>query len=99
MGGVTLLVTSPWHPLLPVALGLYGAASAVEAIRVSRKHGLHLAPVVASIFPVLHVCHGVGFGAGLIRYLLKPDWPRDEAQTRRSFSEAGPRTENVEALA
>ena len=101
VGGATLLVTSPWHPLLPVALGLYGTASAIEGIRVSRKHGLHLAPVVASIFPVLHVCHGVGFGAGLIRYLLKPDWASKEERTPRgSFSdEAEPRTENGEALA
>ena len=85
VGGVTLLVTSPWHPLLPVALGLYGAASLFEGIRVSRKHGLHLAPVVASIFPVLHVCHGIGFGAGLVRYLLKPDWPQeDPRKTQRA---------------
>ena len=98
VGGVTLLVTSPWHPLLPIALGLYGTAAAIEGIRVSRKYGLHLAPVVASIFPVLHVCHGVGFGVGLIHYLRKPDWD-DEEKKRGSFSEAGPRVENGEALA
>ena len=100
VGGVTLLVTSPWHPLLPIALGLYGTASAIEAIRVSRKHGLHLAPVVASIFPVLHVCHGLGFGAGLLRYLRKPDWTRAEKDgPRRTFADVEPRVENGEALA
>jgi cellulose synthase/poly-beta-1,6-N-acetylglucosamine synthase-like glycosyltransferase len=99
VGGVTLLVTSPWHPLLPMALGLYGTAAVVEGLRVGRKHGLHLAPVVASIFPVLHVCHGVGFGAGLIRYFLKPDWQQDEERTQRSFSDADPQIENGEAVA
>jgi hypothetical protein len=53
---------------------------------------------VASIFPVLHVCHGVGFGLGLIHYLRKPDWHETEA-SQRSFAEAGPRIENGEALA
>jgi len=99
VGGVTLLVTSPWHPLLPIALGLYGTAAAIEGVRVARKHGLHLAPVVASIFPVLHVCHGVGFGAGLIRYFLKPDWARDEQQPTCSFSGLVPQTTNGEASA
>jgi glycosyltransferase involved in cell wall biosynthesis len=86
LGGTTLLVTSPWHPFLLPALGLYGAAAAIEAIRVSRKEGIHLAPVVATIFPVLHVSHGLGFAAGLVKYLRKPDWPRDEDERpRRSF--------------
>ena len=88
VGGTALLVTSPWQPLLPFALGIYGAAIAVEGIRVSRKHGLSLAPVVASIFPVLHVCHGLGFGAGLLRYLRNPDWPADAERPQGSFAEA-----------
>ena len=103
VGGGALVVTSPWQPLLPFALGLYSAATAIEGIRVSRKHGLHLAPVVASIFPVLHVCHGLGFGAGLIRYLLKPDWQRrgadERAGEKRSFGETAARIENGEAVA
>lgn len=102
VGGVTLLVTSPWHPLLPIAAGLYGTAALLEGIRVSRKArqaGLHLAPVVATIFPVLHVCHGVGFGAGLVKYFLKPDWPKGEERKTGSFAAEGPRVENREALA
>lgn len=100
VGGTALVVTTPWQPFLLPALALYGAASAVEAIRVSRKHGLHLAPVVASIFPVLHVSHGIGFGAGLVKYLLNPDWPQDDEQPRRTFSEAvAARAESLEALA
>ncbi len=88
VGGTALLVTSPWQPLLPFALGIYGAAITVEGVRVARKHGLHLAPVVASIFPVLHVCHGLGFGAGLLRYLRSPDWPRAAERPQGSFASA-----------
>jgi len=74
VGGVTVLVVPPLHPIAPLALGLYGAAAAVEAIRVSRRHSLALAPVVAAIFPVLHASHGIGFAAGLAKYALRPDW-------------------------
>ncbi len=102
VGGTTMLVTSAWHPFLLPALGLYGAASALEAIRVTRKEGvgLHLAPIVASIFPVLHVSHGVGFAAGLVKYLRKPDWAHADESPRRAFSSAQEaRTELREALA
>ena len=73
-GGVTLLVVPPLQLLAPVAFGLYGGAVLVEAVRVSRRHGLALAPVVAAIFPVLHISHGVGFAVGLAQYALHPDW-------------------------
>lgn len=87
VGGTTLAATSPFHPFLPPALGAYTLASLVEGLRTVRKTGLglHLAPVVASIFPVLHVSHGVGFGAGLVHYLLKPDWESGDDKPRRTF--------------
>jgi hypothetical protein len=78
LGGAALLATSPFHPFAPPAFGLYGAMSAIEAVRVSRRHGLQYAPVVAAIFPVLHVSHGVGFGLGLVHYALNRDWPKDQ---------------------
>ncbi len=73
-GGLTLIVVPSLRKLAPLAFGLYGAAALVEAVRVSRRHGLTLAPVVATIFPVLHLAHGFGFAAGLARYALYPDW-------------------------
>ncbi|MDF2697628.1 MAG: Succinoglycan biosynthesis protein exoA [Labilithrix sp.] len=85
-GGAALVLTPPLHPIAPFAFGAYGAATAVEALRASFKHGLTLAPAIAAIFPVLHVSHGVGFGVGLVRYAIAPDWsehqvsPREEAQ-------------------
>ncbi len=74
LGGVTLLVVPPLQLLAPAAFGLYGTAALLGAVRASRRHGLALTPVVAAIFPVLHVSHGVGFAAGLARYALHPDW-------------------------
>jgi glycosyltransferase involved in cell wall biosynthesis len=77
VGGATMLATRRLRKVAPFVFGAYGAACAVEAVRVSRRHGLLLAsPVVAAIFPVLHVSHGVGFGVGLVRYALRPDWSR-----------------------
>jgi succinoglycan biosynthesis protein ExoA len=73
-GGVLLLVVPSLRKFAPVAFGAYGCAALVEAVRVSWRHGLALAPVVAGIFPVLHVAHGLGFAAGLARYTLLPDW-------------------------
>ncbi len=74
LGGTALLVTPPLQPLGPLAAGLYLTVTAVEAVRVGRRAGLRAVPVVWAIFPVLHVSHGLGFGAGLWRYLRRPDW-------------------------
>lgn len=85
VSGAALLATSPLHPFAPPAFGLYGAMSIVEALRVSRRHGLRYAPVVAMIFPVLHVSHGVGFGVGLVRYALTPDWVESSPPPKDAF--------------
>lgn len=89
VGGATLAVTSPLHPFFLPALALYATGSAVEAVRVAQKTGnLHLAPVVATIFPVIHVSHGLGFGAGLLKYLLAPDWEKADANAAaKTFAE------------
>ena len=77
LGGAALLVTSHLQPLTPFAFGLYGAATAAEAVRVGRKAGVLAIPIVWGIFPVLHVSHGAGFAVGLVHYALKRDWPRE----------------------
>jgi glycosyltransferase involved in cell wall biosynthesis len=100
IGGTVLLATSPFQPFTPFVFGAYGAACSVEALRVSRKYGLHLAPVVAAIFPVLHVCHGVGFGAGLVHYLRHPDWESNDDRRHGRFpAPAHTSTANGEAVA
>ena len=84
VGGVTMLVVPPLRLLAPIAFGLYGMTALAEGLRVSRRRGLALAPVVAAIFPVLHVSHGVGFATGLVQYALQPDW--SEAQSNESVA-------------
>ena len=71
LSGLGLLATSAIQPITPFAFGAYALATGAEAIRVGRKTGLATIPVVWAIFPVLHVSHGVGFAAGLVRYGLR----------------------------
>ena len=79
VGGVLLVATSRWQPFTRWVAGAYATACLAEAARVSRlgtPASPSSVPVIAAIFPVMHVCHGVGFAAGLVRYGLRPDWKR-----------------------
>ncbi len=78
VAGAVLVATSPFHRLLPWALGAYGALALVEAVRVGRSGGVRQVLTVWSIFPVLHVSHGLGFASGLVRYARRPDWTEPE---------------------
>ncbi len=69
-----LLATSAWHPLGAWSLAAYALATGAEAVRAGRCEGVAAIPVVWSIFPVMHVSHGAGFAAGLVKYVLRPDW-------------------------
>jgi succinoglycan biosynthesis protein ExoA len=74
VGGATLLATSRWHRLTLPGVALYAALTGFEAVRVGRKEGLWAIPIVWTIFPVMHVSHGIGFATGLVRFLHRPDW-------------------------
>jgi len=76
-GGTLLLVVPPLWPLAPVAFATYALATGAEAVRVGAKLGPAAIPTIWAIFPTLHVSHGVGFAAGLLRYLRAPDWPAE----------------------
>jgi glycosyltransferase involved in cell wall biosynthesis len=73
-GVATLTCFPPLWPLAPVALAGYALATGAEAIRVGRRLGVGVIPQVWAMFPVLHLSHGAGFAAGLVRYVLRPDW-------------------------
>lgn len=78
-GAATMLATPPLWPLAPAAFATYALATGAEAVRVVSKEKLGVSnlPLVWAMFPVLHVSHGVGFAAGLLQYLRKPDWPAE----------------------
>jgi len=78
VGEAALLATSPWHPFGVWSLAAYALATGAEAVRVGRREGVAAVPTVWAIFPVLHVSHGAGFAAGLVKYALRPDWDAPE---------------------
>jgi glycosyltransferase involved in cell wall biosynthesis len=83
-GGTALLAASVVQPLALAPFGLYAAATLLEAVRVGRRASVGAIPLVWAIFPVLHVSHGVGFAAGLLRYGLSPDWSAPEKLDARA---------------
>jgi succinoglycan biosynthesis protein ExoA len=53
---------------LPILAGLgYGAIVLAESLRVARRHGIGVLPRLLLIFPAIHVAHGAGVWAGLVR--------------------------------
>ena len=83
-GGALLLAVPPLWPLAPLAFATYSLATGAEAVRVGARLGPAAIPTIWAIFPTLHLSHGIGFAAGLLRYLRKPDWPAEpERVTKR----------------
>jgi succinoglycan biosynthesis protein ExoA len=76
-GATAMLLMPPLWPIAPAALATYALATGAEAVRVGRKLGPRAIARVWAIFPVLHAAHGIGFAAGLVQYLRKPDWPSE----------------------
>jgi succinoglycan biosynthesis protein ExoA len=78
VSGTLLVATSMLQPFTPLALGIYGSVTGLEAVRVGRKLGLAQVLRIWSLFPMLHVAHGLGVAAGLARYARCPDWEEPE---------------------
>jgi glycosyltransferase involved in cell wall biosynthesis len=83
VGATALLAVPPLWPIAPWAFAGYALATGAEAIRVGARAGVAAIPTVWAIFPVLHASHGIGFAAGLLRYLRKPDWPAEPERIAR----------------
>jgi glycosyltransferase involved in cell wall biosynthesis len=77
VGATALVALPPLWPIAPLAFAGYALATGAEAVRLGSKVGASAVPVVWAMFPVLHASHGVGFAAGLLQYLRKPDWPAE----------------------
>jgi len=75
--GAVMLTNPLLWPVAPAAFASYALATGAEAVRVGRKIGVGAVPLVWAMFPTLHISHGVGFAAGLLQYLRKPDWTGD----------------------
>ncbi len=65
VGGV-LALTSTVQPITPVALVTYAYYTGRAALKVGRTEGLVSIPLAWAAYPVMHLAHGVGFGAGLV---------------------------------
>jgi glycosyltransferase involved in cell wall biosynthesis len=76
-GASAMLAMPPLWPLVPAAFATYALATGAEAVRVGGKLGPAAVPTVWAIFPAIHISHGIGFAAGLVQYLRKPDWPEE----------------------
>ena len=74
VAGLALLLVAPTWAL--VAVLFYGALTGFEAVRVGRDLSPRGLATVWALFPVIQFSQGVGFGAGLVRYALRPDWDR-----------------------
>jgi succinoglycan biosynthesis protein ExoA len=72
--GTALVATSSIQPITPIALGVYALVTGAAAVRVARGEGFATIPIAWAAFPVMHAAHGAGFGAGLVRAIVRPDW-------------------------
>jgi len=74
VAGSALAATSSIQPITPLALAAYALVTGAAAVRVARGEGLATVPVAWAAYPVMHLAHGLGFGGGLVRAVLRPDW-------------------------
>lgn len=73
-GGAALAATSTIQPITPFALAAYALLTGAAAVQVARGEGFVTLPIAWAAYPVMHLAHGVGFGSGLVRALVRPDW-------------------------
>ena len=74
LGLVTWFVAAILAPHFAAAAVLaYALATALEAARQARLLGAPAA-VTWLAFPTMHLCHAIGFGSGLVRFLARPNW-------------------------
>ncbi|MDC3958729.1 glycosyltransferase family 2 protein [Polyangium jinanense] len=62
----------PARPVLGAAVSVYTLAIFAAAAWASRRGDGRLVFLVAAMFPVMHLAHGLGFAVGLARYAQEP---------------------------
>ena len=80
--GFVLVAALPWTNLASYAAALAATAFGVEAVRVGSRGGLVRVAWCLTILPTIVISHGLGFGAGLLRYSFVPDWGRKGKPSR-----------------
>lgn len=83
LAGLLMFAALPWTSLAAAAL-LAAAPVCAEALRVGAAGGPGRVARVAAILPTIVVSHGLGFGSGLLRYAMTPDWRAAPALERVS---------------
>lgn len=73
VGGGALALSSAIQPITPLALAAYALYTGSAAARLGQTEGLITIPIAWASYPVMHVAHGVGFAAGLVRTIRNPD--------------------------
>ena len=67
---VVLAFVAPWtRPFSILGAALYAGLVIAEAVRVARRHGAGVLPLLPVIFPTMHAAHGAGVWAGFLRNL------------------------------
>jgi succinoglycan biosynthesis protein ExoA len=74
LSGGALVATSSIQPITPFALAAYALVTGAAAVRVARGEGFVTMPIAWAAYPIMHLAHGVGFGSGLVRAVVRPDW-------------------------
>jgi GT2 family glycosyltransferase len=90
LGGGALFMTSSVQPITPLAVAAYALVTGAAAVRIGRSEGIITIPIAWAAYPVMHVAHGVGFGAGVVRAVLKPDWDAAPALEEDSSASGTP---------
>ncbi len=78
--GGALAATATFQPLTPIAAAVYALTTGAAAVRVGRQEGIVTIPFAWAAYPVMHLAHGVGFGSGLVRAAVRPDWKGTPAE-------------------
>ena len=75
LGGLLTGLAAPWvasaRTLGALIFGSYVTLDIVCAVALGRRNGVRVGLAVATIFPVLHVCYGVGFLRGALALLAR----------------------------
>jgi succinoglycan biosynthesis protein ExoA len=74
LGAGTLAATSTIQPITPFAVAGYALLTGAAAVQVARGEGFATIPIAWAAYPVMHLAHGLGFGSGLVRAIVRPDW-------------------------